>query len=93
MGHQIKFKDTKVLHRSENWQKRIIMESLEIALSSSLLNLEEGLWLNTAQLLLHGKMKDEVEAIDSAQQRSEGQRSIRFQAGAERKSELRMQSY
>lgn len=60
-GHQAKFKDTKILYRSNNWHKRIIRKSLEIALTSLLINQEEGAHLSVAWLHLYDRLRGDAE--------------------------------
>lgn len=54
--------DTKILYRSECWQKRITRESLEIALNSPLINQEEDAHLIAAWLPLHDKLQGNAAA-------------------------------
>lgn len=61
-GYQVEYQNTEVLYRSDNLQKSISRESVEIAVNNSSLNQEEGARLSMAWLWLHDKLRDEAES-------------------------------
>lgn len=49
--HEIRFENTRVLHRSSDWHERVIKESVEISfVKKSTLNQEEGVFLSKVWL-------------------------------------------